>query len=183
MMLVWVLVLTALLASDVAETNSLGLEETQHHLEKRELVKGPCDEDWFYFPSLKSCHRFFSVKKTWSDAEVMCNAQPHYANLVTVNSKEHDTFIVKVIGTVSDEKTPAWIGLNDLCKEGIFTWIDGKSSLYRQWSSSQPNNHEDNENCVLINFYRKRSWNDEVCGKGYGFVCSYLLRNQEKTPE
>ncbi|XP_055509216.1 snaclec alboaggregin-A subunit beta'-like isoform X2 [Leucoraja erinacea] len=116
MMLVWVLVLTALLASDVAETNSLGLEETQHHLEKRELVKGPCDEDWFYFPSLKSCHRFFSVKKTWSDAEVMCNAQPHYANLVTVNSKEHDTFIVKVIGTVSDEKTPAWIGLNDLCK-------------------------------------------------------------------
>ncbi|XP_055509221.1 alpha-N-acetylgalactosamine-specific lectin-like [Leucoraja erinacea] len=176
MMLMWVLALTTLLASDVAETtNYLGQEETQHHLEKRELFKGPCAEDWFYFPSLKSCHRFFAVKKTWSDAEMMCNAQTHYANLATVNSPEQDEFIAKVINTVSKSSTRAWIGLNDLCKEGTFKWIDGTRLGYQHWSDTQPDNRYGHEDCVILNYFKEGSWNDVECGSGYGFVCYYHL--------
>ncbi|XP_032895849.1 uncharacterized protein LOC116985273 isoform X2 [Amblyraja radiata] len=70
MMLVWVLVLTTLLASDVAGTsNSLGLEETQHHIEKRDVGKKDCKVDWVYYPPLKSCFRFFCDNRTWTNAE------------------------------------------------------------------------------------------------------------------
>ncbi|XP_051889656.1 C-type lectin lectoxin-Enh2-like isoform X2 [Pristis pectinata] len=69
-MLVWVLVLTALLVSDVAgRNNSFEVEETQRDLEKRGIFRGPCDESWFYFSELNSCYRFFSQEKTWQEAE------------------------------------------------------------------------------------------------------------------
>ncbi|XP_055509223.1 uncharacterized protein LOC129707851 [Leucoraja erinacea] len=112
MMLVWVLVLTALLASDVAETtDSLEPEVTQLHLEKRGLVNGPCAENWFYYPALSSCYRFFPQELTWLDAETFCNLQQSYGHLATVALSDQNTFINNVIGTVS--KAHAWIGLND----------------------------------------------------------------------
>ncbi|XP_078264266.1 alpha-N-acetylgalactosamine-specific lectin-like [Rhinoraja longicauda] len=178
MMLDWVLVLTALLASDVAGlTDSLGPEENQHHIEKRKIIKGPCAEKWFYFASSMSCYRYFPIEKTWYDAEVLCNAQNRYGNLVTVNSKEHNAFIAKVILAVSKVGTSAWIGLSDNCKEGTFTWIDGSPLKHPQWGTAQPDNLKGLEDCVLTNYFRKSdgTWNDTECGNGHGFVCSYNL--------
>ncbi|XP_078264228.1 snaclec 1-like [Rhinoraja longicauda] len=117
MMLMCVLVLTALLASDVAgTTDSLGPEETQQDLEMRALSEGPCAENWFYFPKLRSCYQFFSHNKNWSDAEAFCKQQAHYGHLATVTSSEHDTFITNVIAAVIKGNPFAWIGLNDRCE-------------------------------------------------------------------
>ncbi|XP_078264214.1 alpha-N-acetylgalactosamine-specific lectin-like [Rhinoraja longicauda] len=147
MMLMWVLVLTALLASDVAETtDSLGPEETQQDLEMRGLSEGPCAENWFYFPKLTSCYQFFSHKRTWSDAEAFCKQQTHYGHLATVTSSEHNTFITNM----SKGKPYTWIGLNDRSQEGTFTWIDGSPSSYRHWTHNQPDNHQGNEDCAHI---------------------------------
>ncbi|XP_078264240.1 C-type lectin LmsL-like [Rhinoraja longicauda] len=172
MMLMCVLVLTALLASDVAgTTDSLGPEETQQDLEMRALSEGPCAENWFYFPKLGSCYQFFSHKKTWSDAEAFCKQQAHYGHLATVTSSEHNTFIINVIAAVIKGNPFAWIGLNDRCEEGTFTWIDGSPSSYRHWGGNQPDNHEGNEDCAHTDY--DGLWNDLPCGVTIGFVCSY----------
>ncbi|XP_055509213.1 lectin-like [Leucoraja erinacea] len=175
MMLVWVLVLTALLASDVAETtDSLGSEKTQNHLEKRDIVKGPCDEDWFHYPTLNSCYRRFSDKKTWSDAKVFCNHQPHSGHLATITSSDHNIFINNVIYAVNNKKPSTWIGLNDRCEERNFTWTDGSASSYRHWLLGEPNDIN-SEDCVVINFREVGVWNDISCVLKHDFVCSYKL--------
>ncbi|XP_051889652.1 snaclec bothroinsularin subunit beta-like [Pristis pectinata] len=167
MMLVWVLVLTALFVSDVAgRNNSLEVEETQRDLKKREIATGPCDEDWFYYTPLNSCYRFFSQQRTWQEAEDFCNHHPHYGELASVTSKEHNTFISNVIGAVNEDKPFAWIGLNDRCKEGTYTWIDGSSWKYRNRAQDQPDNWKSNEDCVHVNYYGKLT--DQESGNIHG---------------
>ncbi|XP_072922850.1 uncharacterized protein [Hemitrygon akajei] len=117
MMLVSVLVVTALFVSDITWThNSLELERTQHHLEKRKLSRGPCDENWFNYSLLNSCYRFFSDRKTWEEAQDFCNQDQCCGQLASVYSAEHNTFISNVIKFVKQSRPKAWIGLNDICK-------------------------------------------------------------------
>ncbi|XP_059842835.1 C-type lectin mannose-binding isoform-like isoform X2 [Hypanus sabinus] len=175
-MLVWVLVVTALLVGDVAGTrNSLVLERTQRHLEKRELSRGPCEENWFHFPLLNSCYRFFSDKMTWHGAQNFCSQDAHCGHLASVTSDEHNIFISNVVTIVDKEKPVTWIGLNDICKEGNFTWIDELPYSYKNFGPGEPNHKENKEHCVNIHHFRNTSWNDESCEEPFGFVCSYKL--------
>ncbi|XP_055509544.1 snaclec alboaggregin-D subunit alpha-like [Leucoraja erinacea] len=107
MMLVWVLVLTALLASDVAgATGSLETEETSS------LIQGNCDPGWNYFE--RTCHRYYSEKRTWKSSLDACRELAHAQYLVTVTSAKHSKFIMQVIGKVEGAcraKPHAWIGL------------------------------------------------------------------------
>ncbi|XP_072097333.1 echinoidin-like [Mobula birostris] len=176
MMLMCVLVVTALFVSDVTGThNSLELERTQRHLEKREISRGPCDEKWFYFPPLNSCYRFFSDKMTWEQAEDFCNQVVCCGQLASVNSDKHNTFISNVISIMDQKKPKAWIGLNDICQDGNFTWIDGLSYSYKRFGTGEPNNYGGREDCVNIHHFPDTTWNDESCKLTIGFVCSYKL--------
>ncbi|XP_059843095.1 lectin-like isoform X3 [Hypanus sabinus] len=176
MMLVSVLVVTALLVSDMIWThNSLELERTQHHLEKRELSRGPCDENWFNYSLLNSCYRFFSEEKTWEEAQDFCNQDHCCGQLASVYSAEHNIFISNMIKFVNQSRPKAWIGLNDICKEEHFTWIDGSLYSYRMWGNNEPNNDRGKEDCVNIHHFRDSAWNDVPCHMKYGFVCSYKL--------
>ncbi|XP_051884933.1 alpha-N-acetylgalactosamine-specific lectin-like [Pristis pectinata] len=179
MMMMWVLVLTTLLVSDMAgRSNSLEVEETHWELKKREISRGPCDENWFYFPHLYSCYRFFSDKKTWLEAEDFCDQDTHYGELASVISSEHSGFISDVVSAVDIGKPEAWIGLNDRCKEGTFTWIDGSTYSYRNWAPNEPNSYQKiNEDCVNIHHFCDHAWNDAPCEMKIGFVCSYKLRS------
>ncbi|XP_072097298.1 C-type lectin-like [Mobula birostris] len=175
MMLVWVFVVTALLVSDVAGTTILN-EVEERLYNPRVITQGRCDENWFYFPPLNTCNRFFPDKKTWKEAEEFCNQLPHYGNLASVISAEHNTFIANVIRAVDTSKPFAWIGLNDIWKEGAYTWADGTSYTYRRWASRQPDNHRGNEDCVHLLSRSPAPWNDLPCGSRIGFVCAYELQ-------
>ncbi|XP_072922853.1 alpha-N-acetylgalactosamine-specific lectin-like [Hemitrygon akajei] len=174
MMLMWVLVVTTLLVSDVAGNDPVDLEERWYTFQR--LTQGRCDEKWFYYPLVNSCYRYYSYPKTWNEAEEFCNQLPHYGNLASVTSPKHNTFISTVINVV-DEKNPwTWIGLNDIWKEGNFTWSDGTSYTYRNWANYEPSNHQENEDCVQIHFFSgTEKWNDYNCDETHGFVCSYKL--------
>ncbi|XP_072097686.1 snaclec bothroinsularin subunit beta-like [Mobula birostris] len=131
-MQMWVLVVTALLVSDVAGS--------QQNLEKHGISRGPCEEKWFYFPPLNSCYRFFSDKMTLEKAENFCNQEANCGQLASVISDEHNTFVSNVISIVSQKTTKAWIALNDICKEENFTWTDGSSYSYKNFGMGEPNN-------------------------------------------
>ncbi|XP_062928279.1 C-type lectin BpLec-like [Mobula hypostoma] len=176
MLLLLFLLLSTLANSDGEGTNnSLVLKRTQRDLQNYRLSRGPCDENWFYFPPLNSCYWFFSDIKTWMAAEEFCNQLPHSGHLASVSSSIHN-FISDVVSAVDESKKWTWIGLNDIGKEGTFTWIDGTSYTYRKWSANEPNHSEDNEDCVqMYCFSDEKVWYDQGCEDAESFVCAYNL--------
>ena len=47
-----------------------------------------------------------------------------------------------------------WIGINDIDSEGQFRWLNG--DVFRnefEWSSGQPDNAGNNEDCVHLNIF------------------------------
>ncbi|XP_059842837.1 C-type lectin-like [Hypanus sabinus] len=180
MMLMQVLVVITLLVSDVAgsiptEHNENDPLELLDRWSLPQLTQGRCDENWYYYPDVDSCYRYYSHQKTWKEAEEFCNQLPHYGNLATVTSDEHNAFISRVISAVNSGNPWAWIGLNDIWQEGDFTWSDGTCYNYRKWGPNEPNNHG-NEDCTHIHFFSgSEKWNDFPCDRSHGFVCSYKL--------
>ncbi|XP_059842828.1 alpha-N-acetylgalactosamine-specific lectin-like [Hypanus sabinus] len=182
MMLMWILVVTTLLVSDVAvaipiqQNGNDPVDMKQRWSPYYSLTQGRCDENWFYFVDLKSCFRYYSNPMTWNEAEDFCNRYTHYGNLATVTSDRHNKFISKVITYVDKKNPTTWIGLNDIWEEGNFTWSDGTSYTYRNWAKSEPSDRQSSENCVQIHFFSgSEKWNDSKCDWKLGFVCSYKL--------
>ncbi|XP_078251344.1 snaclec bitiscetin subunit beta-like [Rhinoraja longicauda] len=164
MMLVWVLVLTALLASDVAGANNSLEEET------RVLSQGRCVKGWYKYPRLNNCYRFFPRRRSWASAEAFCKRQPHSGHLATVTSLIHNKFILEVIRASCKPKSHVWIGLNNRVKGGPFTWIDGYPLRYQRCDADE---EDKRRRCWLIR--RNGSWRSIRCGHRLSFVCTYRL--------
>ncbi|XP_043215349.1 uncharacterized protein LOC122378396 [Amphibalanus amphitrite] len=69
-----------------------------------------------------------------------------------------------------------WLGLDDITSEGQFMRSDGRPATDIRWSSNQPDNFQDNENCVE-SWEIGSAWNDVECGAQRRFVCQSLGRN------
>lgn len=59
-----------------------------------------------------------------------------------------------------------WIGLNDLFNEGQWQWEFDEAMTYTHWLPNQPDNRNNNENCVSLEYrYSQFGWNDFDCAK------------------
>ncbi|XP_072097815.1 regenerating islet-derived protein 4-like [Mobula birostris] len=146
----------------------------ENGLFKREvLIQGRCDPGWFYYRTLNYCSRYFREKRSWEEAQILCNIPPHYGKLASVRDNNHNSFISKVISRHAGQQS-AWIGLNDISQEGTFKWVDGVSSSYRNWRAYEPNVCKSYGDCVLIRSASGGDWDDVSCDEEHGFVCSYI---------
>ena len=69
--------------------------------------------------------------------------------------------------------------LPDLKNEGIYQWVDGtKVTIKSNWEKNEPNNFDDDEDCVEVRIDGK--WNDHNCLRVTGFVCERRLSNNKK---
>lgn len=69
----------------------------------------------------------------------------------------------------------AWIGLNDLAREGEFKWdrnVRLNIRKYLNWSDGEPNNANDAEDCCSLN--PDGSFNDYFCTANQPYVCEYF---------
>ncbi len=68
-----------------------------------------------------------------------------------------------------------WIGASDHGKEGRFVWDDGEQPIspgYTNWWLNQPDNHANNEDCMLYYVPFGFTWNDIDCDRALvGGVC------------
>ncbi|XP_003803470.1 low affinity immunoglobulin epsilon Fc receptor [Otolemur garnettii] len=123
-----------------------------------------CPKMWVYFQ--QKCYYFGEGAKKWLHAQYACEAMG--GRLVSIHSREEQDFLIKR----ADWKG-SWIGLQDLDREGQFTWMDGSPVSYSNWYPGEPNNQDQGENCVMMR--GSGQWNDAACQSRLdAWVCEQL---------
>ncbi|XP_060772633.1 CD209 antigen-like protein E [Neoarius graeffei] len=138
--------------------NNLALERDQLQREREEIQKA-FKSGWTYFSS--SLYYFSTEYKSWTDSRQDCKERG--ADLVVINSREEQEFIMKQVGS----SIWAWIGLSDRDTEGEWKWVDGTSLTTAYWTDGEPNNIGD-EDCTGI---LDKGWNDMECSGNLLWIC------------
>ncbi|XDV19521.1 hypothetical protein PO909_024979 [Leuciscus waleckii] len=115
-------------------------------------------------------HDFIFVPLTvnWSEAQTYC--RQHYTDLATVNNKEDNDNLLKVLANV-----PSWIGLYRTSNESPLIWSDQSGSTFSDWALNQPSNHGGAQWCVNV---VSNQWNDVECHRIFPFVCHLEKKRQ-----
>ncbi|KAK9962411.1 hypothetical protein ABG768_007780 [Culter alburnus] len=124
-----------------------------------------CPNGWAIF-GLR-CYKYISQPANWIRAERNC--QSLGANLASVHNKLENNFLLSLLPTPS---TRSWVGAHDGVQDGQWLWSDGTVFGYTNWCSGEPNNHQQPENCLEINFSTNRCWNDARCSDSMSFICA-----------
>ena len=137
------------------------------------FLNSACQQGWI--GNETSCYKLFTSSKTWENAKEEC--EEWNARLVKVESSEENDFIKK-------ELLPAkygnyWIGLSDSANEGDWMWTDGTqldSDGYKNWGYNQPDNKNNNEDCVVIRIRKSDpdhygKWHDRPCSEEKKYIC------------
>ena len=138
------------------------------------FLNSACRQGWI--GNGKSCYKLFTPSKTWENAKEEC--EKWHASLVKVESREENDFIItKVLPT--DKEENYWIGLSDSDNENDWKWTDGTrldSDGYKNWRGPEPDNHNGNEDCVVIvrqstDPYHYGKWSDNSCSLEKKYIC------------
>ncbi|XP_055010163.1 macrophage mannose receptor 1 [Boleophthalmus pectinirostris] len=124
-----------------------------------------CDAGYLLYGNF--CYQFETEEvKNWHDAEAHCAKEQ--AHLVSIHSEEELSFIT------AHMPGEAWTGLNDINIENHFVYTDGTPSDFLPWGPNQPDNWQNNEDCVNIrgmNDNEPGMLNDDFCTATKEFIC------------
>uniref|UniRef100_A0A3P9NX58 C-type lectin domain-containing protein n=1 Tax=Poecilia reticulata TaxID=8081 RepID=A0A3P9NX58_POERE len=145
----WYFVVIGILSGLVATLMALFIREFVNNqdlrtsLEQMQLACSRCLPGWKEHAS--RCFFLSDVDKEWENARIDC--LHHKGDLAMVHNAEDQAFLTNL--TFQFKKAnpdtnfhSAWIGLQDLVKEGSFFWVNGdKLKLdVRFWRPGKPNN-------------------------------------------
>ncbi|XP_007547609.1 lactose-binding lectin l-2-like [Poecilia formosa] len=131
------------------------------------LMRGGCPPFWFSFQG--RCYKYVASGMTWGEAELQCVSEG--ANLVSIHSLEEHNYVNLLIKNFDPTRSPTWIGLTDMHKEGGWIWSDGSKYTFFRWDSGQPDNNGGNEHCGNTSYGSNFYWNDSMCSSKLTFVC------------
>jgi len=100
--------------------------------------------------------------------EMKCRLKVQTAHLASIHSKEEHDLVAGMMGSAKE----AYIGGIDVKHEGHWTWSDGSAFNYKNWGPNEPNNHNGDEDCMMMWAYTGK-WNDVQCRWPGNYVCSY----------
>lgn len=124
-----------------------------------------CDAGYLLYGDY--CYQFETESmKNWQDAEAHC--QTEHAHLASFHSQEELSFLV------AHMPTEGWVGLNDIDHENKFVYTDGTSVNLLPWGSEQPDNYQNNEDCVHLRGMDDRepgTISDDFCTNTKDFIC------------
>jgi len=135
-----------------------------------------CGEDWER--NGDRCYFWGTDKKNWTEAEDFCQGEG--GHLASVTSNATKDFVLEGMNRTGLEV--AFIGGNDIEKEGTWTWTDCSPWGVTFWASEQPDNTHGNQDCMLqvlkwitvadtTDRYMHKM-DDVGCYYKSGFVCS-----------
>ena len=121
-----------------------------------------CEPGWSFYNG--SCYFTSETCETWSNASTICRSMG--ANLPAVETQEENVYIQH-----RHNGNKAWIGLNDIATEGLFSWVDGCPDKFRYWADKQPNDFR-GEDCVhTLGVRHGYTWNDVDCSTCHQYSC------------
>uniref|UniRef100_A0A8C7XNX2 C-type lectin domain-containing protein n=1 Tax=Oryzias sinensis TaxID=183150 RepID=A0A8C7XNX2_9TELE len=136
----------------------------------RSVSEYHCDPGYLLYGNY--CYHLESEDvKSWQDAEDHCSRQQ--GHLASIHSQEELSFLT---GEKRSRPTSgrAWVGLNDIKSENQFVYTDGTPADFLPWALGQPDNWQDNEDCVHLrghNHAQPGLFNDDFCTSTREFIC------------
>ncbi|ESO91267.1 hypothetical protein LOTGIDRAFT_153696 [Lottia gigantea] len=126
-----------------------------------------CREDlgYTFYPDDNTCVKFHSVKKSWMEANLVCDTE--YGHMYLVNSLDKFDLLKTVLNAEGIANGFFYLGGTDQFMEGQFSWLDG--STYTNFQGS-PNNENGEEHCFGYRAY-ERGLYDITCTKPLKFLC------------
>ncbi|KAB5515148.1 hypothetical protein PHYPO_G00250700 [Pangasianodon hypophthalmus] len=129
---------------------------------KLTAIDSQSKEGWRCFCS--GVYYISTEQKTWSESRQDCRSRG--GDLVIINSREEQEFIIKQLGN-----TKAWIGLSDIDTEGVWKWVDGTRLTTAYWGDGEPNNVGDEDCAEMLSSHISKSWNDRLCSAQLPWIC------------
>jgi len=129
-----------------------------------------CEAPWTQLST--GCYRFHESRLTQSEAKKFCEEEQEVqAHLVEIDSAEENRAIIAEMQRRNFEsrKIEFWLGITDRHSEGH--WVlesTGKSVVFTDWKSGEPNNFGSGENCAHIYINSGYKWNDLECNRKTG---------------
>uniref|UniRef100_A0A3Q3B268 C-type lectin domain-containing protein n=1 Tax=Kryptolebias marmoratus TaxID=37003 RepID=A0A3Q3B268_KRYMA len=131
---------------------------------------GHCDQGYLLYGNF--CYHFeIEDVKNWRDAEARCVSEQ--GHLVSFQRQEELSFLTGEV-KISHLPGEAWVGLNDIDNENHFVFTDGTTPGILPWGPNQPDNWQDNEDCVQIrgmNHHEAGLLNDDFCTSTKEYIC------------
>ena len=131
-----------------------------------------CEQDWERNGT--HCYLWNTVAKNWTDAEDFCQqAGGHLASSVHTNVT--NDFILEE--TKRRGLNRVWLGGNDIEEQGAWKWTDCTPWEVTFWTTvnNNPDNYGGVEDCLEGGVWSGvggLEWNDYICSRERGFVCS-----------
>ncbi|KAH8325905.1 hypothetical protein KR067_009932, partial [Drosophila pandora] len=111
--------------------------------------------------------RYFYIEEdfrvTWFTAVEWCRDKG--GQLAVIQNEEE----LNAINAKLDPNSSYWLDINDLAYEGQYeSWTSGKRAPYLKWWDGEPNNSNENEDCVLL---KENAMRDEACYNSCYYIC------------
>ncbi|KFQ98854.1 C-type lectin domain family 4 member E [Nipponia nippon] len=122
-----------------------------------------CPKGWKHFQN--SCYYLSADKMSWAESEQNCTGMG--SHLVVINTEAEQAFLTKELQVPTGINY--YIGLRAQAV-GQWQWVDQTPYSERAafWRKDEPNNHGDDEMCVVIHSSSViHNWNDLRCESHY----------------
>ncbi|XP_040091308.1 collectin-43-like [Oryx dammah] len=107
--------------------------------------------------------------KSYSDARQVCREAE--GQLASPRSAAENEAVTKLVRARNKH---AYLSMNDISREGRFTYPTGQSLVYSNWAPGEPNNRAKDggpEDCLEI--YSNGNWNDIECTEERLVICEF----------
>ncbi|XP_031620457.1 hepatic lectin-like isoform X2 [Contarinia nasturtii] len=120
-------------------------------------------------------YHFMMFKANWHKALLHCRSLG--MNLVSISSKEENEQVIQKIKDEGYAGSVFWTSGTKLGDNVTWEWAgNGKRVTFTNWAPGEPNNHGDDENCILSSESvwgpnSTQKWNDDTCDYECPFIC------------
>ncbi|KAG7462039.1 hypothetical protein MATL_G00198470 [Megalops atlanticus] len=119
------------------------------------------------------CLGYFRGPLNFTDAEFRCRKEVHGGHLVSVHSYHDNVQLLCIIMKHNHGHPRIWMGGMEMFRSKKFIWTDGSPWNYKAWVPGQPDNTNNVEDCVEMNWSYAGKWNDNACSRRKSYVCSF----------
>jgi hypothetical protein len=107
------------------------------------------------------------------EARKVCLEHQPATDLAWFDSLDQLIEVRTAITSMAGERE-VWIGIDDMAREGVYTWVSGTEVEFTNWAPNQPNNGAGGRDQDCCRMLGDGTWNDTDCGLAFGAICRVL---------